>query len=238
MHKKAKEYMEKIGASFVVTGEVLGQRPMSQHRVALRMIEKESGLEGLVLRPLSAKLLPLTIPEIEGWVKRERLLEISGRSRKVQMALAESYEIKDYPCPAGGCLLTDSGFARRMKDLLSFAEVTLNDIELLKVGRHFRLSQKARLVVGRDKEENEKLFRLAKEDDICFRPVEVKGPIGIGRGSFNDNLVFLASQIVARYSDGALFHKVKISVGTHLAKDTTLIIADRIINEDLVNCRI
>ncbi len=201
MLKQAKKLMEEKGASFLITGEVLGQRPMSQYLAALKIIERESGLGGLVLRPLSAKLLPLSIPEKEGWVNREKLLEISGRSRKPQINLAAKYGIADYPCPAGGCLLTDRGFAQRMKDLMTHSEITLNDIDLLKTGRHFRLSLKTKLVVGRNKEENERLLRLANTDDICFKPVEVKGPIGIGRGDFGQTTIFLASKIMARYSD-------------------------------------
>lgn len=202
MHRKAKEYMAEIGASFVITGEVLAQRPMSQYRNALKIIEKESKLEGLVLRPLSAKLLPPTVPEKMGIVDREKLLNISGRSRKPQMALAKSYEISDYPCPAGGCLLTDSGFSRRTKDIMTHSEVTLNDIELLKVGRHFRLSHSCKIIIGRNKEENERLLKLTETGDMCFSPIEVKGPIGIGRGDFDQMTIFLASQIMARYSDG------------------------------------
>ncbi len=202
MLKQAKKLMEEKGASFLITGEVLGQRPMSQHLAALRIIEREGGLDGLVLRPLSAKLLPLSIPEKEGWVNREKLLEIRGRSRKPQIDLAFKYGIADYPCPAGGCLLTDRGFAQRMKDLMTHSEVTLNDVELLKTGRHFRLSLQTKLVVGRNEEENERLLRLARIDDICFEPVEVKGPIGIGRGDFDQTMICLASKIMARYSDG------------------------------------
>ncbi len=209
---KAKEYMEEIGASFLITGEVLGQRPMSQHRNALRTIEKESGLEGLVLRPLSARLLPETIPEKNGWVDRMKLLDISGRSRKPQIAKALEYGINDYPCPAGGCLLTDLGFSRRMRDLLEYTlEPLLNDIELLKLGRHFRLSKKAKLVVGRDEKENEELMRLAKEGDFLFRPIEIKGPVGIGRGIFEDGDIDRGSRIIARYSDGRLNTKIDVS---------------------------
>lgn len=211
MHRKAKEYMERIGASFVVTGEVLGQRPMSQHRAALKLIERESGLEGLILRPLSSKLLSPSIPEREGWIDRERLLEISGRSRKPQMTLATEYGIVDYPCPAGGCLLTDPGFARRMKDFMTHSEITLNDIELLKLGRHFRLMPQAKLVVGRNKEENARLLRLAKRDDICFGPVDVKGPIGIGRGNLNQEDIQKSVSIIARYCDGGMDGRVKIT---------------------------
>ena len=211
MHRKARELMEKIGASFIITGEVLGQRPMSQHRTALKIIERESGLEGLVLRPLSAKLLSPSIPEKEGWIDRERLLGISGRSRKPQMASAAKYGIVDYPCPAGGCLLTDSGFAGRMKDLMTHSEITLNDIELLKLGRHFRLMPQAKLVVGRNKEENERLLKLANRDDICFGPVDVKGPIGIGRGDFSQEDIQKCVSIIARYCDGENGDSVRIS---------------------------
>ena len=211
MHRKARELMEKIGASFIITGEVLGQRPMSQHRTALKIIERESGLEGLVLRPLSAKLLSPSIPEKEGWIDRERLLGISGRSRKPQMASAAKYGIVDYPCPAGGCLLTDSGFAGRMKDLMTHSEITLDDIELLQLGRHFRLMPQAKLVVGRNKEENERLLKLAKRDDICFGPVDVKGPIGIGRGDFSQEDTQKCVSIIARYCDAGMGARVKIT---------------------------
>lgn len=211
MHKRAKEYMQESGASFIITGEVLGQRPMSQHRAAMRTIERESALAGLILRPLSAKLLPPTIPEKEGWVERERLLEISGRSRKPQMALAKSYEIGDYPSPAGGCLLTDRGFSQRLRDLLAHSQLTLNNIELLKVGRHFRLSDSCKVIIGRDKEENEKLLQLTKEDDICLKPHQIKGPVGVGRGDFDKTLITQAAEMIARYSDGLSNKKVKIA---------------------------
>ena len=201
MHKKAKEYMEQIGASFIITGEVLGQRPMSQHRAALKITERESGLEGLVLRPLSAKLLPLTIPEKEGWVKRQELLEISGRSRKPQIELAAILGIKDYPCSAGGCLLTDSGFAKRIKDLISYKELNLANVNLLKIGRHFRLSEDAKLAVGRNEEENKRLLNLARKEDHLFFPLEIAGPTALGRGHFNDKLIQLSCSMVCRYCD-------------------------------------
>jgi tRNA U34 2-thiouridine synthase MnmA/TrmU len=209
---KAKEYMKEVGASFLITGEVLGQRPMSQHKIALKTIEKESGLEGLVLRPLSAKLLPETIPEKNSWVDRMKLLDISGRSRKPQIAKALEYGISDYPCPAGGCLLTDLGFSRRMRDLLKYTlEPSLNDIELLKFGRHFRISRTAKLIVGRDKEENESLTKLAKEGDFLFWPIEIKGPIGVGRGIFEGDDIDRVARIIARYSDGRLNTKITVS---------------------------
>ena len=202
MLKKTKEYMKEIDASFIITGEVLGQRPMSQRRDAMRVIEKEAGMEGLILRPLSARLLPPTIPEIEGIVDRERLLAFSGRSRKPQMALAKNLQINEYPCAAGGCLLTDPEFAGRMRDLLKFTpEPTMNDIQLLKIGRHFRLSDTLKIIVGRNEEENKRLLVLAKEKDIRLGVVNHKGPVAIARGMITQNHLLKAASICARYSD-------------------------------------
>ena len=216
MLNKTKEFMKEIGASFIVTGEVLGQRPMSQHRQALKLIEKESGLEGLILRPLSAQLLDETIPEKKGWVSREMLLDIDGRSRKPQMALAKKFGLNDYPCPAGGCLLTDSGFSRRMKDLLEHSDgavFKINDIEILKIGRHFRLGPENKLIVGRNEQENKRLLDLAIGTDYIFEPVGINGPIAIGRGKFSSADVFgLASQIVSRYCDVDFGEPVKINL--------------------------
>src|SRR5665648_835552 len=143
MIKKAGEYMAKIGASFILSGEVLGERPMSQNRNSLSIIERESGFEGRILRPLSALLLAETIPEKEGLVDRNKLLNISGRSRKRQMELAIKMEIEDYPSPAGGCKLTEPAFSKRLRDLFTQGVFSLEDIELLKLGRHFRLSTNA-----------------------------------------------------------------------------------------------
>ncbi len=212
MFKKAGQYMVETGAKFIITGEVLGERPMSQRRDAMRIIERDSGLEGLILRPLSARLLEPTIPEKKGLVDREKLLAIRGRSRKPQIQLATQLGINDYPCPAGGCLLTDPIFARRMRDLMEYKpDFTINDVQLLKVGRYFRLALKARLVVGRNEEENNKLLKLAKDGDLCFYPTSIKGPVGIGRGIFNKDSLSTASRIVARYSDGEQSEKLKIA---------------------------
>ncbi|MBL7069384.1 MAG: hypothetical protein ISS34_05955 [Candidatus Omnitrophica bacterium] len=227
MFKKAGQYMKESGAEFLITGEVLGQRPMSQRRDAMRIIERESGLKGLILRPLSAGLLEPTIPEKAGLVDKERLLSISGRSRKPQMRLAAQLGINDYPCPAGGCLLTDPGFARRMKDLIKHKQdFTVNDIQLLKVGRYFRLAPEAKLIVGRNEEENDKLSKLAQKGDLCFYPISVKGPIGIGRGGFNNDYLFAASSIIARYSDGDLEQKLEIEykdVSSSLTRQVTVL---------------
>jgi tRNA U34 2-thiouridine synthase MnmA/TrmU len=199
--KKSKEVMDEVGASFIITGEVLGQRPMSQFRRQMDIIEKESGLEGLIVRPLSAKLLPPTIPEKMGWIKRENMLNIEGRSRKMQIAMAKELGINDYPCAAGGCLLTDAGFSRKVKDLIKHNEFNIQNIQLLKLGRYFRLSDKAKLVVGRNEEGNNILARLAMDGDYIFRPASVNGPTAIGRGVFNLETIEQSCKIVARYCD-------------------------------------
>lgn len=203
MLKKSKELMEKEGASFLVTGEVLGQRPMSQRRDAMRTIEKEAGVIGLVLRPLSAKLLEPTIPEEKQWVDRQKLLDISGRSRKPQIKMAEDFNIKDYPCSAGGCLLTDPGFARRIRDLIDHEELTIAGVSLLKHGRHFRLSPEVKIVVGRDEHDNAVLEAAAREKDIVFSPEETTpGATTLGQGDFSDpQVVQLAIRLAARYFD-------------------------------------
>ncbi len=201
MLRKAKEFMEHSGAKFMITGEVLGQRPMSQHKQALKIIEKESGLESLVLRPLSAKLLLETIPEKENWVDRQKLLNFSGRTRKPQIELAKNLNIQDYPCAAGGCLLTDPQFAKRVKDLITHDELNLNNVELLKIGRHFRFSKQAKLVVGRDEKENQRLADLIKDGDYLFMPLEIAGPTALGRGNFSQELIQLSCAITCGYSD-------------------------------------
>ncbi len=202
LFKKAKEAMEKQGASFLISGEVLGQRPMSQKLHTMQLIEKEAGVEGLVLRPLSAKVLASTFMEKQGWVDRDKLLAISGRGRREQIALASGFGINDYPCPAGGCLLTDVGFSRRLKDLLKYSELNLENIFLLKVGRHFRLNEEVKLVVGRNEEENKRITNLLKEDDLLFSPDEnIAGPTCLGRGRFNDSLIKLSCSIASYYAD-------------------------------------
>jgi tRNA U34 2-thiouridine synthase MnmA/TrmU len=212
MLKKAKAYMEESGGSFIVTGEVLGQRPMSQRRDAMRLIEKEAGLEGLILRPLSAQFLPVTLPEREGWVDREKLLNIQGRSRKPQMKLAEQFNIRDYPCPAGGCLLTDPGFARRIRDLMEHQyDFCLNDVHLLKFGRHFRLSPKVKLVVGRNEEENQKIETFSQAGDVLLKTVRYPGPVSLLRGEADETERERAASITARYSKAKGMEKVEVN---------------------------
>ena len=203
MFKKAGEYMIKIGASFILSGEVLGERPMSQNRNGLNIIERESGFEGRILRPLSALLLAETLPEKEGLVDRNKLLDISGRSRKKQMELAAKMGIGDYPSPAGGCKLTEPAFSKRLRDLFFQENYSLEEIELLKLGRHFRFSKDIKLVVGRNKEENEQLQNFFQEGDFLFKAKNLKGPVSLLKnGSKVDNeLIDKSSRITARYCD-------------------------------------
>jgi tRNA-specific 2-thiouridylase len=211
MLKKAREYMASTGASFIVTGEVLGQRPMSQRREAMRLIEKEADLGGLILRPLSAKFLPASLPEETGWVDRQKLLDISGRSRKPQIRLAEQYGIRDYPCPAGGCLLTDPGFARRLKDLMmGDPHFTLNDVHLLKIGRHFRLSSDLKLVVGRSEDDNQKLQAFAQGQDVLLKAHRYPGPLSLLRGKVSQPGVEMAAAITVRYGKARDLAKVEV----------------------------
>ncbi len=201
MFQQAKKLMAEIGASFLVTGEVLGQRPMSQMRHALLLIEEQAGLSRQVLRPLSAKALPVSIPEEQGLVDRDRLFGITGRSRQEQMALALRYGIVDYPNPAGGCLLTDQQFGRRVKDLFNHQEdIDLEDMELLRVGRHFRVDAATKLITGRQEEENATLREYLAPGRLLFEPDGFPGPTVLMVGPPNGEAERLALQIIAHYA--------------------------------------
>lgn len=201
MLRKARESMDEFGASFVITGEVLGQRPMSQNKQALADIERDSGLEGLLLRPLSAKLLPETIPEKNGWIDRDKLSDLNGRGRGRQLELAGKFGITDYFSVGGGCLLTESLFVRKLKDLIKFGRLDTDNIELLKLGRHFRISDRTKLIVGRDERENERLSVMAREGDYLFMTVDVAGPVGLARGVLNEDTIGICAGIICHYSD-------------------------------------
>jgi len=203
MVKKAKELLKEFNAEFIITGEVLGERPMSQNKQSLKLVEKYSGTEDILLRPLSAKLLPPTKPEREGLVDREKLLDIKGRSRKVQLELAKKIGLKEIPTPAGGCLLTEPNFSRRLKDLLEHIKnMNRRDLELLKIGRHFRLDNNTKVIVGRNKEENEELMYLATEEDTILK-AEEPSPIVIVPNKIVENEKELQEigKITAYYSD-------------------------------------
>jgi len=199
--RKAKEIMLSTGADFVITGEVLGQRPMSQRRDALAIVEREGDMQGLLLRPLSAKLLPLTIPEREGWVDRERLPSIKGRSRKLQMQLAAELGVKEYPNPAGGCLLTEVSYSSKVRDIFDhFNQLNARDFRLLRIGRHFRLDPGTRVIIGRDDRENSLLFDSLKEGETAFRWDEGGSPLGIIIGETSADNLQAAARILLRYT--------------------------------------
>jgi tRNA-uridine 2-sulfurtransferase len=222
MFNQAKAMMEEMKADFVFTGEVLGERPMSQTFQSLKLIEKEVGLTGRLFRPLSAKLLEPTIPEKEGIFNQAQLLEIRGRSRKPQIALAQKFGITKYPAPAGGCLLTDIHYAERLKDAFSNNEFSLNDVELLKHGRHFRLPSLAKVVVGRNEPENKALAELVKKQDLAFTPTKVMGPLVILRNYRDNQDIEIAAGICARYSDGQNQPLVEIKCGRKKLKIKSL----------------
>lgn len=198
--RRAKELMRNRGAAFCFTGEVLAQRPMSQHRRALALIAREAGLEGKILRPLSAHLFKPTEAENENLVDRSRLLDIRGRSRKKQIALAAEMGVTDYPCPAGGCLLTDKNFAARLADAFAHGEDRLRDINLLKLGRQFRLPSGAKAVVGRNEGENERLLEYLDEDAAAFEVEGVGSPVTLLRPARREDWP-RAAALTLRYSD-------------------------------------
>ncbi|MFZ2070947.1 MAG: hypothetical protein WAV32_05020 [Halobacteriota archaeon] len=202
MLREAKRIAKEVGALFIVTGDVPGERPMSQHRNALKQEEKESELEGMIVRPLSAKLMPETIPEQKGWVDRSKLLAISGRSRKPQIALAEKFGLQDeYPTPAGGCRLTDKEFASKVRDLFAHKEkVAMRDALLLQIGRHFRV-ESSKIIVGRNETENQLLLDLKGFDDYVFEVPGYGSPITILEGTKSKEAVEIAAMLTARYCD-------------------------------------
>ncbi len=225
MVRKAINLLNEFGASFIATGEVLGQRPMSQRRDTLRIIERDSGADGILLRPLSAKLLAETKPENAGIVDRSMLLAITGRSRKEQIRLARHFGITDYPAPAGGCVLADPILSKRFKKIFSmWPEFDASDCILAQTGRHFLMPGGAWLVVGRNKAENETMETLVKDGDILLKAKTCPGPLCIlRRNKEGSDLVFAARicaryakvaklpvEIEARYKDGAICQKVQV----------------------------
>jgi tRNA U34 2-thiouridine synthase MnmA/TrmU len=213
MFDAAKKHMEDIGAEFIISGEVLGQRPMSQHAPALRTIEKESDLVGKIVRPLSAALLPETDPEKNGLIKRENLGMIRGRTRRNQLDMAKKYGIENPPNAGGGCLLTEPQFGIKAKDLFSHTKnPTINDIDLLKIGRHFRLDEETKFIVGRNKDENEMIKAIALPGDILLEAKDFVGPVSILRGSNAKKHLKFASSVTLRYSDAPNNEQAIVSI--------------------------
>ena len=211
MVRKAAEMMAERDAQFIITGEVVGQRPMSQRKDIMNVMDKKTGMKGLVLRPLSAKNMAPTVPEEKGWVEREKLMDISGRSRKAQFELAEKFGLKEFSAPAGGCLLTMEGFAKKVEDLLEHQpDFDKNDVMLLKVGRHFRLSKTAKLLVGKNDFENKKLIRIAQPEQLLIYTDNIPGPAGLLVGEFGETEIKLAEGIVAYYVHKSLTPEVPL----------------------------
>ncbi len=216
MLKKANELRNVYDAGFVITGEVLGQRPMTQNINSMKLIEEKSGLTGFLLRPLCAKNLPETEPEKLKWVDREKLSDLKGRSRKNQLELAKRLGLSEYIVPsAGGCILTDPGYSKRLKDFLLYdkkGKIQKDDLYLLTIGRHFRKND-LKFIIGRNLSENEKLLKYKGIDGInIFDCVDVPGPAGFCRGELTSEEKKFIASAVARYSDGKNNLKVKISI--------------------------
>ena len=198
--KKAKEYADEIGASFIVTGEVLDQRPKSQHVTAMNIIDREAGLEGLVLRPLSARLLPPTAPELAGLVDRERLLEIRGRSRSIQLQLGRDFQLVDQYCANGGCRLTDKEYAAKVRDYLEHAEAPhMADMKWMTVGRHYRFDG-VKIIAGRNELENNQIHAWKSEFDAIIELDGIVGPTAIVFAPYSDPAIQFATRVLLEHS--------------------------------------
>lgn len=231
--KKAREYMEAHHAHFVFTGEVVGQRPMSQKFKTMRQIENASGLAGYLLRPLSAKILEPTIPEQRGWVDRDRLLDITGRSRMIQRQLAQQYHLR-YPQPSGGCLLTDENFAKRLRELKAHkaaADIMPHEIELLKVGRHFRLSETVKIIVGRDEIDNTILENYL-EGRWSAEARDYQGPLLIIDGDPVEEQYERIAQILAHYTKGKANERVTVDFSRGNQRRAVTIVPDHTLPVD------
>jgi len=226
MFRLAGEIMRDRDFDFLFSGEVLGQRPMSQTKPSLRYVEKHSGMDGYILRPLSAQCLPATIPEKEGWVSRNLLLGITGRGRKDQIRLAREFGITEYPAPAGGCLLTDKGYSRRLKDLFEHrADLSKQELELLKLGRHFRLDDRTKIIVGRAKKENEQISSLYDPaTEILVKVTHFPSPIALITRGGRPESISLAASLCIGYSKAPKNQAVDVEVKTPGGPQTLTVI--------------
>ena len=195
----AYNYMKEIGAKFIISGEVLGQRPMSQKLDGLQKIQKLTKEPEIVVRPLSAKLLPPTLPEIKGWIDREKMYDISGRERKIQIELAKKFGLKHYESPAGGCLLTDRNFSNRLKDFIKTRKLEVEDIDILKVGRHFNINNK-KVIISRNKDENPILKDYKGNKFLKMFPIGIPGPVGLIENNSDKETKKLAAKILLTYT--------------------------------------
>lgn len=213
MLAEARQFMELVNADFVITGEVVGQRPKSQQRNIMNMVAHRSGLNGRLVRPLSAHLLAETEPEKSGLLDRNLLERIAGRSRRRQMELAREFDVTDYPQSAGGCLLTDPTYSKRLKDLLKFNEnFDFDDLNLLRHGRHFRIDEKTKIIVGRNQKDNEKISGLIKGNHIVLEARNTGSPITILTGESTLEKIKIAAELTARYCDAKNDLEIPITV--------------------------
>ncbi len=232
--RAAHAYMAECGADFIITGEVLGQRPMSQRHDAMRLIERESGLEGLLLRPLSAQFFAPTIPEREGWVDRERLLAIRGRSRKEQFELAEELDVKNYPCPAGGCLLTELSFVPKVQDVFDHSDqLDLRDFRLLKIGRHFRVGTRTKVIIGRNEADNNLLETVRQPGEAAITWMDGNSPLGVVCGEQDPAAERLALGILLRYTRAVQGAQCRIRLRRNGTE--TVVTADNLLSEETVS---
>ncbi|WP_300369203.1 argininosuccinate synthase domain-containing protein [Hydrogenimonas sp.] len=218
MFKIAKELMEPWGASFLISGEVVGQRPMSQRRDALDLVTGLSDTDDILLRPLSAKALPPTLPEREGWVDREKLLGITGRNREVQLRMAEEIGLRDFEKPGGGCLLTDENFSKKLAEFIKYDTLEVEDIALLKCGRHMRLPDGAKLVIGRHKEDNEMIEAAITPKYRKIRLLNATGPISAISANASDADKALAAKLTATYGKTKPEESYEVEVGDEVFK--------------------
>ena len=227
MFKLAGEMMPEGNFDFLFSGEVLGQRPMSQNKQSLHYVAKHSGHKGYILRPLSAKNLPETIPEKEGLVDRGQLLDIAGRGRKRQMALAREFGITEYPAPAGGCLLTDKNFSIRLRDLFEHQDTASeNEMHLLKYGRHFRLNPQNKLILGRTEKDNQQIIKYHNPaTDTIIDVKDYPSPIGLVQQAAPDNAILLAASICTGYSKAPKLSPVDVVIETGKKKKVIQVIA-------------
>ena len=228
MFAVAKRIMEAEGASFLISGEVMGQRPMSQNKDALQTVLNESNCDGLLLRPLSAKKLAPTLAELNGWVDREKLEGITGRSRDRQLELAREIGLTDFESPGGGCLLTDDNFGKKMFDFIKYDTFEVKDIPVMKYGRHFRLQDGAKFVVGRNKEENEHLQNIENDKYIHLKTVGIPGPHGLlSKSATEEEKEFVKRALLA-------YTKAKPDESFHVAFDGEEVTASAFESRDVM----
>jgi len=224
MFRVAKALLPKYDASFIITGEVIGQRPMSQRIDAIKQVTKLAGDEegGIILRPMSAKLMRATIPEKEGWVDREKLLDIDGRSREVQLRLAKEYGFEEFESPGGGCLLTESAFEQKIRDVIEHEKFTSADIDILKVGRHLRLPEGAKLVIGRNQEDNEALAKIENEKYVFAKANDIPGPLCMISKNASKADKALAASLILTYTKTPKEQEGSVNIGDEVISTRVL----------------